>query len=104
MVPSRSRLEEWLKLFVSVGRWEQVDECERFLFDSMSDPQELHEALLRSGDRWWRRKDDLTRARLRYREAIGVDTRSERANARLRAVAHELGQRRVQPFQPASSA
>jgi hypothetical protein len=101
MKPSRERLEEWLKLFISVERWDQVEECERYLFHSIGNPQDLHDALVRSGDRWWRNRDDLGRARLRYREALQADPHSERAAARMRAVGHELGRRRVQPFRPA---
>lgn len=99
--PSRERLQAWLELFLSLGKWHEVDECEGFLFETIADPAERHDALLRSGDRWWRQRNDAARARLRYRQALDVDPLSERANARLRAVAHELGRRRVQPFRPA---
>ncbi len=100
MKPSRERLVEWLRLFESLGRWDQVEECERYLFAAIPDVLERRDALIQSGDRWWRRKGDLARARIRYREAVLLDRFSERAHARLRSIAHELGQRRVQPFRP----
>ncbi len=99
--PSRDKLEDWIRLFTAIGRWDRVDECERALFRSLRDPRELHDALLRSGDRWWRNKGDMGRARVRYREALETDRRSERALARLRAIGHEIARRRVQPFRPA---
>lgn len=102
MVRSRERLEDWLRLFVQIERWEQVEACERLLFEAIDNPSERHQALIQSGDRWWRARGDLARARNRYREAVACDRLSERAQARLRAIAHELGRRRIQPFRPAS--
>ena len=101
MAPSRERLEAWLKLFVTMEKWVQVDECERLLFDAIPDAATRVRELLRSGDRWWRQLDDLAKARLRYREAAAIDPLSDQAQTRLRAIAHELGRRRIQPFRPA---
>lgn len=102
MKRSRERLEEWLRLFVAIEQWERVEECEGLLFAVIAVPRERHDALIQSGDRWWRVRGDLARARNRYRQAVESDRLSERAQARLRAVAHELGRRRIQPFRPAS--
>jgi hypothetical protein len=101
MKPSRERLEEQLTLFIAMENWLQVDECERLLFETIRDPATRVHELLKSGDRWWRRKDDLSRARWRYREATMIDPLSEQAAARLRAIGHETGRRRIQPFRPA---
>jgi hypothetical protein len=95
-------LNDRLATAVDEGRWDDVEGLELQLFALLDDDRfARRDALLASGDRWWRKAGDLPRARVRYRDALKCDSISDRAKVRLRAIAHEIARRRIQPYRPA---
>ena len=71
-------------------RWDELAEVEEALFTAIADDAiALQLALLRSGDRWWRRAGETDMAWRRYDEATTRFPESERAKARMRALARK---------------
>lgn len=76
-----------ISLHADADDWPAVDRAERSLFAQLAPGERRADALVASGDRWWYRAGERTRARLRYREALRNSPRHQSAALRLHAAA-----------------
>ena len=83
-------LRALVDLHVEWEEWEFVQPIEERLFDVLEGDPRLHDELLRSGDRWWKRAAEPEQALLRYRRALRSFPESTRVQVRLRAVSKGL--------------